>query len=145
MKKWLIFLSIYCLVSIILFSIMWGFQILVLLGGWYALRGIVVYILLKNNKQYNSVINIMIIYPFLVIFTKYLMVNNFLSYEYINRFEHFLFSFVLSFVVWKGSIGEKLYIRLLLIIGLVNLIGITNEFMEYVIREVRGFDKQFCC
>lgn len=143
MKKWSIFLSIYCLGSIILFSIVWGVQILVLLGGWYALCGTVVYILHKNNEQYSSVIKIMIIYPLLVIFTKYLMANDILQYDYLNRFEHFLFSFVLSFIIWKGTNGEKLYIKILLVIGLVNLVGIGNEFLEYIIREIKGFDEKY--
>ena len=122
---------------------MWGIQILVLLGGWYSLCGIVMFLLHKKEKPFRDVIATMIIYPLLVIFTKLLMANDVLSYEYLNRFEHFLFSFVISFVIWKGTVSEKLYIRILLVIGLVNLIGISNEFMEYVIREIRGFDEQF--
>lgn len=134
---------IYCLVTLTVFSVMWGIQILVLLGGWYSLCGIVLFILHKKGKPIKNVVLTMFFYPLFVIFTKFLMANNVIGYEYLNRLEHFLFSFVTSFIIWNGLISEKLYLRILLVIGIVNLIGISNEFLEFVIREIWGFDEQF--
>ncbi|HOU75991.1 MAG TPA: hypothetical protein PK957_02630 [Candidatus Dojkabacteria bacterium] len=141
-NKYKIYL-IYCLLISIIFPALWGLQVLILLLGWHFICFITVIILHKNNKANGDVLLVMVIYPLFVIFTKFMMANNWVSYDYLNRIEHFLFSFVLSFVVWRGFLNEKQYMRILLVLGVINLIGVFNEFFEYIIRELGGFDKNF--
>lgn len=144
-NKYKICLLIYCVLTIVIFSVMWGPQILVLLGGWYFICFFV--ILLRSKKSLNNrgVVWAMLFYPVFVIFTKFLMKNDILPYVFLNRIEHFAFSFCLSFVIWSGTVGEKFAVRIILLLGLVNLVGLANEFLEYLIREINGFDSQYCC
>ncbi len=121
-----------------------SYQWMILVSLWFALS---IYILVKKGKNLTSkehkvFIITVITYPLVETIIKILIDKNILyGWATLNRLEHFSWSVaftILIYMFFKTQISkvESKSFRLLILISIVSLVGIGNEFVEFIIREI---------
>ncbi len=132
----------FSLMTGILFSSMWLVQTVL----WTILSSVIYFFYFKDlNFKYKVI--------FLYIFASYLILESFLKMVifysgngsiWFNTLEHFMWSFYFSaliyFPLFKALKGKKLLFCALILLSIVNLIGVLNELVEFVIRSINGLE-----
>jgi hypothetical protein len=114
----------------------------VLLLGWFS----IVLTALFLNKNSKTVFWIGVLYPLVELFVKIISVNHVLGDDntILNRGEHFFFAAFLTYLLYKIIIRlsnkSNMLFNAILILGLLNLFGVLNEFFEFGLRTLWHLD-----
>lgn len=124
-----------------------GAQLLLLMGGLFTLT-IIAIKSTKSEKEKRIIAILSIAYPFIEFAIKVLIMSNIFdrTYFYINRVEHTLFSFFITYLLYiivkniiykfndsKALLHQKFSLAIITI-SILNLFGVLNEFLEIIIR-----------
>lgn len=141
--KFLVISSIgFALITGLLFASLWFVQTLL----WLALAGVIYYFYFKELSSKHKIF-------YLYIFSSYLIFESLLKmiiyysnsgFVLLNVFEHFLWSLYFSALIYyplfKSLKGKRLLFCILILISIVNLVGVLNELVEFVLRSVNGLE-----
>lgn len=102
------------------------------------------------ERRERTIINwVGIGYPLIETVIKAAIIYNWMPYSWnwLNRIEHFGFSFAICFMIYpfikKDFSKSNLFTQILLIVGIVSILGNLNEIVEYILRVAWSLEENF--